>query len=75
MEKSDTKILLELLRNRNFNWFIHIFIISFNYNERYILICFKWWWMGIETYFRKNEKHIVLELTDRFYNSFFVDFD
>jgi len=28
---------------------------------------------NLETYFRKNEKHIVLELTDRFYNSFFVD--
>lgn len=28
---------------------------------------------NLETYFRKKEKHIVLELTDRFYNSFFVD--
>ena len=28
---------------------------------------------NLETYFSKKEKHIVLELTDRFYNSFFVD--
>lgn len=28
---------------------------------------------NLETYFRKKENHIVLELTDRFYNSFFVD--
>ena len=28
---------------------------------------------NLETYFRKKEKHIVLELTDKFYNSFFVD--
>ena len=28
---------------------------------------------NLETYYRKKEKHIVLELTDRFYNSFFVD--
>ena len=28
---------------------------------------------NLETYFRKKEKHIVLELTDRFYNRFFVD--
>lgn len=28
---------------------------------------------NLETYFNKKEKHIVLEVTDRFYNSFFVD--
>jgi hypothetical protein len=28
---------------------------------------------NLETYFIKKDKHIVLELTDRFYNSFFVD--
>ena len=28
---------------------------------------------NLETYYKKKEKHIVLELTDRFYNSFFVD--
>lgn len=28
---------------------------------------------NLETYFNKREKHIVLEVTDRFYNSFFVD--
>jgi hypothetical protein len=28
---------------------------------------------NLETFFNKKENHIVLELTDRFYNSFFVD--
>jgi hypothetical protein len=28
---------------------------------------------NLESYFKKRENHIVLEVTDRFYNSFFVD--